>query len=127
MMKFFAVVIFAGLLAGCSVGQTVGHTSVHPETQHHINENTTAFINLVNVMRLNNNVKKPSGDFKNQINRLVFQAGLIPQCSKNDGCYLVRPGLDAKIRIETDHILLDFATSYVKYEDVNEAAQMIYG
>jgi hypothetical protein len=126
------LVVVVGLIVGlsvgaCSVTKTVSHATVHEETKFHINENTTAFIELVNTIRLNSNVKKPSADLKNQINQLVFQAGLIPQCSKTDGCYLVRPGIDAKIRIESDHILLDFATSYVKIEDVSQAAQMIYG
>ena len=71
--------------------------------------------------------KKPNAELKNQINQLVFQAGLIPQCTKTDGCYLVRPGIDAKIRIESDHILLDYSNSYVKIQDVSEAAQIIYG
>lgn len=127
MMKTIVTVMLAVSVAGCSVTKSVVRTSVHPETQHHINENTVFFVQLVNTIRLNSNVKKPSADLKNQINQLVFQAGLIPQCSKNDGCYLVRPGLDAKIRIESDHILLDFASSYDKVEDVNQAAQMIYG
>jgi hypothetical protein len=127
MMKTIVTVMLAISLGACSVTKSVVRTSAHPETQYHIDENTVFFVQLVNTIRLNSNVKKPSADLKNQINQLVFQAGLIPQCSKTDGCYLVRPGIDAKIRIESDHILLDFATSYVKIEDVSQAAQMIYG
>jgi hypothetical protein len=126
-MKAIVTIILALTLAGCSVSKTVVRTSVHPETQHHIDENTVFFIQLVNTIRLNSNVKKPNAELKNQINQLVFQAGLIPQCTKTDGCYLVRPGIDAKIRIESDHILLDYSNSYVKIQDVSEAAQIIYG
>jgi len=126
MMKAIVTIILALTLAGCSVSRTVVRTSVHPETQHHIDENTVFFIQLVNTIRLNSNVKKPTAELKNEINKLVFQAGLIPQCTKTDGCYLVRPGIDAKIRIESDYILLDYSNSYVKIQDVNQAAQIIY-
>lgn len=127
MIKTIVTAILALTLAGCSVTKSVVRTSVHPETQHHIDENTVFFVQLVNTIRLNSNVKKPTAELKNQINQLVFQAGLIPQCTKNDGCYLVRPGVDAKIRIESDHILLDYTNSYVKFEDASQAARMIYG
>lgn len=126
MIKTIVTAMLAVSLAGCSVTKSIVRTSVHPETQHHIDENTVFFVQLVNTIRLNSNVKTPSTDLKNQINHLVFQAGLIPQCT-NTGCYLVRPGMNAKIRIEPDYIMLDFDTTYVKVEDVNQAAQMIYG
>ena len=73
MMKTIATVIIALTLAGCSVTKSVVRTSVHPETQHHINENTVFFIQLVNTIRLNSNVTRPSADLKNQINQLVFR------------------------------------------------------
>jgi hypothetical protein len=119
------LIVAAFVVSGCSVTKTVVET--HPETQYHIDQNSTAFIQLVNTIRLNSNVKKPSADLRNQINQLVFQAGLVPQCSKTDGCYLVRPGFNGKIRIEPEYILVDFSGSYVKIEDVNQAANLIYG
>ena len=67
MMKAIVTIILALTLAGCSVSKTVVRTSVHPETQHHIDENTVFFIQLVNTIRLNSNVKKPNAELKNQI------------------------------------------------------------
>lgn len=127
MMKTIVTVMLAVSLGACSVTKSVITTSVHPETQHHIDENAESFVRLVTVLRANNNVKAPTVALKNEINQLVFHAGLIPQCTKTDGCYLVRPGITAKIRIEPDHILLDYSTSYVKIEDINKAVELIYG
>ena len=90
-MKAIVTIILALTLAGCSVSKTVVRTSVHPETQHHIDENTVFFIQLVNTIRLNSNVTRPSTDLKNHINMLAFRAGLIPQCVGSSGCYLTKP------------------------------------
>ena len=69
-MKYF--VIMVGLVvAGCSINRTEVVTTIHPETQHHIIENTEHFTKLVNVIRLNSNVKKPSNSLKNEIKDLA--------------------------------------------------------
>lgn len=127
MMKTIATVIIALTLAGCSVTKSVVRTSVHPETQHHINENTVFFIQLVNTIRLNSNVTRPSADLKNQINQLVFQAGLIPQCAGSKSCYLTKPEFNGKITIENEFVVIDYGNRYVKIEDVNQAIRIIYG
>jgi hypothetical protein len=127
MMKAIVTIILALTLAGCSVSKTVVRTSVHPETQHHINENTVFFIQLVNTIRLNSNVTRPSTDLKNHINMLAFRAGLIPQCVGSSGCYLTKPEFDGKITIENEFVVIDYGNRYVKIQDVNQAAHIIYG
>lgn len=127
MMKTAMTAILALTVAGCSVTKTEVRTSVHPETRHHIDEDTVFFIQLVNKIRLNSNVRNPSASLKNEINTLAFKAGLIPQCDDKNGCYLIRPGFDGRIRIDREFVIIDTNTKYMKFEDANIAAMTIYG
>lgn len=127
MMKTIVTAILALTLAGCSVTKSVVRTSVHPETQHHIDENTVFFVQLVNTIRLNSNVTRPPTDLKNHINMLTFRAGLIPQCAGSNGCYLTKPEFDGKITIEKEFIVINYTDRYVKIRDVNQAIEIIYG
>lgn len=127
MIKTIVVAIVALTLAGCSVTKSVVHAPIHPETSYHLDQNAQSFVQLVNTVRLNSNIKKPTMELKNQLNQLIFQAGLVPYCTKSDGCYLARPGTDTKIRIEPDYILIFSSGSYIKIEDASQAAQVIYG
>jgi hypothetical protein len=126
MMNYIITAILALTVAGCSIGRTEVRTVVHPETQHHINENAIYFSQLVNKIRLNSNVKNPSPQLKNEMNHLAFMAGLIPQCADKYGCYLIRPGFTGRIRIDSEFITIDFIDRYMKIEDANEAINIIY-
>jgi hypothetical protein len=126
MMKAIVTAILALVVAGCSITTTRFSSEVHTETQHHIDENTSSFIQLVNTIRLNSNVRNPSPGLKNQINKLAFDAGLIPQCDDKYGCYLIRPGFDGKIRIDKQFITIDTNSKHLKFEDANLAAITIY-
>ena len=111
------------MLAGCSV---TTEKIVHHETQHHINENTEAFRNLVNTIRRNAKVTRPTPELKNELNILAYQAGLVPQCEAKYGCYLVRPGFSGRIKIDFEFITIDYVDRHVKIGDVNEATAIIY-
>lgn len=126
MMKtFVAATLTALTLSGCSVSKS--HTTIHPETEYHMNEETRYFVKLVHKIRLNSNVRYPTTDLKNEINDLAFRSGLIPQCTDKNGCYLVRHGLDGRIRIDNEFIIIDSESQYIKLEDVQQAALIIYG
>lgn len=126
MMKNIVTAILALTVAGCSISRTEVRTAVHPETQHHIDENTVFFIQLVNMIRLNSNVKKPTTELKNEMNNLAFKAGLVPQCEDKYGCYLIRPGFNGRIRIDSEFVMIDFVDRHMKIGDVNEAVSIIY-
>ena len=121
-MKFLMLFLMI-TVSGCTVYKTEMN-NVHPETEYHINNNIDSFIQLVGVIR---NVKSVTPEVKNKINNLVFNAGLVSQCDNKYGCYLIRPGNDGKIRIDTEFITIDYGTRYVKVEDVSEAVRIIYG
>jgi hypothetical protein len=127
MMKTIVTAALALVVCGCSISTTRVSPEVHSETQHHIDVNTASFIQLVNTIRLNSNVRNPSVGLKNQINNLAFNAGLIPQCDDKYGCYLIRPGFEGKIRIDREFVIIDTQDKHMKFENVNLAAMTIYG
>ena len=124
-MKTIATAIVAVLLAGCSVS-TETRTEIHNETRHHIDENVESFHQLVALMRRNSTVTKPSVSLKNEMNLLVFRAGLVYQCDPKYGCYLARPGFAGRIKIDHEFVIIDFSDRHVKIGDVHEATTIIY-
>lgn len=123
-MKTIATAIVAMLLAGCSVSTT--EQPVHHETRHHIDENVESFYQLVALMRRNSTVTRPTPELKNEMNILVFRAGLVYQCVDKYGCYLARPGFTGRIKIDQEYVIIDFVDRHMKIGDVNEAVSIIY-
>lgn len=125
-MKTFYVLVIGIFLSGCSVTKNEVHTTVHSETQHHINENSMYFVQLVNFIRLNSNVKNPTKTLKSDLEKLIFNSGLSMKCFDKEGCYLIRPGFEGRIRIDNEYVVIYYVNRYTKYGDIQEAALIIY-
>lgn len=120
-MKYIMVMVFSIFIAGCSVSKT---TTVNLDKPY-VNEKTN-FTNLVTYVRMNNK-SEPSQEVKNNINDMIFSAGLYNKCS-NKECFLFYSRKNMKIKFDNDFITLEYSKdSYIKLDNVEKAAQIIYG
>jgi hypothetical protein len=89
--------------------------------QRHINFNI-----LVDTVQRNYSLTKPDQNLKNRLEELAFMSGLHRKCF-SDGCFLVNPDNNAKIRIEKTHINIHINTTQHIVDDPHRAVQIIYG
>ena len=120
-MKNIMLLLLVLLLPGCSSSVQV-KTQVQNET---FVEQEHAFIGLVNFIRSNSNTK-PSLFLEDRMNRMIFEAGLYKECINKD-CYLVYSRTKVKIKFDQEYVLIQYTDkSYIKIEDLNKAASIIY-
>lgn len=126
-MKHVIGAIIVGLaVGGCSVSAGVNTgVGVRTVVRDVDDDRRVMFIELVKTIQFDWN-RSRSRQHHERIEHLVYSSGLHNTCNR-DQCYLVNPANNAHVRINPDHVYIEFGRSqYYKIQDPSAAAYIVY-